>query len=107
MKWRGQPVTPREAAAHDRLETNDIQNSGIFSTMMRGVPPLQAYSPNRGKTMIQVQLRPEIEAQLAAEAQDYGLALDRYIEKIVDGRTVMKVQRHSIGQAIDRIRELR
>lgn len=32
--------------------------------------------------MIQIRLRPEIEAQLAAEAQDHGLALDRYIEKI-------------------------
>lgn len=33
--------------------------------------------------MIQLELRPEIEAQLAAEAQARGLALDRYIEEIV------------------------
>jgi predicted transcriptional regulator len=33
--------------------------------------------------MIQFELRPEIEAQLAAEAQARGLALDRYIEQIV------------------------
>jgi predicted transcriptional regulator len=33
--------------------------------------------------MIQLELRPEIEAQLAAEAQAHGLALDRYIEQIV------------------------
>jgi len=61
----------------------------------------------RGKTMIQIQLRPEIEAQLAAEAQDHGLSLDRYIEKIVSGRTVTRFRRYSVGQAIDRIRELR
>jgi hypothetical protein len=57
--------------------------------------------------MIQIQLQPEIEAQLAIEAQDHGLALDRYIEKIVSGRAVTKINRHSVGQAIDRIRELR
>jgi len=57
--------------------------------------------------MIQIQLRPEIEAQLAAEAQDHGLPLDLYIEKIVSGRVVTKNKRHSVGQAIDRIRELR
>jgi len=33
--------------------------------------------------MIQLELKPEIEAQLAAEAQARGLALDRYIEEIV------------------------
>ena len=57
--------------------------------------------------MIRIQLQPEIEAQLAAEAQDHGMALDRYIEKIVSGRAVTKIQRRSVGQAIDRIRELR
>ena len=35
------------------------------------------------KTMIQLELKPEVEAQLAAEAQARGLALDRYIEAIV------------------------
>lgn len=62
---------------------------------------------NTGKRMIQIHLRPEIEAQLTAEAQDHGLALDRYIEKIVSRRSVAKSKRHSVGQAIDRIRELR
>lgn len=38
--------------------------------------------------MIQIQLQPEIEAQLAAEAHDRGLELDQYIEKIVNGRSV-------------------
>ena len=57
--------------------------------------------------MIQIQLRPEIEAQLAREAQDHGLPLDDYIEKVVCGRAVTKIKRHSVCQAIDRIRELR
>lgn len=33
--------------------------------------------------MIHLELRPEIEAQLAAEAQARGLALDRYLEEII------------------------
>ena len=33
--------------------------------------------------MVQLELRPEIEAQLAAEAQARGLTLDRYIEELV------------------------
>jgi hypothetical protein len=57
--------------------------------------------------MIQIQLRPELEAQLAAEARNHGLALDRYIEKIVSGRVVTKKKPHSVAQAVDRIRELR
>lgn len=57
--------------------------------------------------MIQIQLQPEIEAQLAAEAQARGLELDRYVEKIVEGRPVEQVKRHSVAEAIDRIRELR
>lgn len=57
--------------------------------------------------MIQIQLLPEIEAQLAAEAQDHGLPLNRYIEKIVSGRAVTSIKRHSVGQAIGRIRALR
>ncbi len=39
--------------------------------------------------MIQIQLEPEIEAQLTAEAQARGLSLDRYIvEKLVATRTI-------------------
>lgn len=57
--------------------------------------------------MIQIQLRPEVEAQLAAEAQGYGLELDRYIEKIVEGRPAEQVKRRPVAEAIDRIRELR
>jgi hypothetical protein len=33
--------------------------------------------------MIHLQLQPEVEAQLAAEAQAHGLELDRYVESIV------------------------
>jgi hypothetical protein len=57
--------------------------------------------------MIQIRLQPEIEAQLAAEAKDRGMALDRYIEKIVEGRPIEHVDRHSVSEAIDRIRDLR
>lgn len=57
--------------------------------------------------MIQIQLQPDVEAQLAAEAQDRGLALDRYIERIVQGRPIEQVRRRSVAEAIDRIRELR
>jgi hypothetical protein len=57
--------------------------------------------------MIQIQLQPEIEAQLAAEAQARGLELDRYVEKIVEARPFGQVKRHSVAEAIDRIRELR
>ena len=38
--------------------------------------------------MIQLHLQPEIEAQLAAEAEARGLALDRYVETIVAARPV-------------------
>jgi hypothetical protein len=57
--------------------------------------------------MIQIQLQPEIEAQLAAEAQAHGLTLDHYIEMIVRARTVEQVRRPWVAEAIDRIRELR
>ncbi len=36
--------------------------------------------------MIQLRLQPEIEAQLAAEARERGLPLNRYIEEIVEAR---------------------
>jgi hypothetical protein len=36
--------------------------------------------------VIQLRLQPETEAQLAAEARERGLPLDRYIEKIVEAR---------------------
>jgi hypothetical protein len=57
--------------------------------------------------MIQIQLKPEIEAQLAAEAKDRGMALDRYIETIVEGRPGEQIRRRSVGEAIERIKALR
>jgi hypothetical protein len=42
--------------------------------------------------MIQIQLQPEIEVQLADEAQARGLALDHYIETIVRVRSVEQVR---------------
>jgi hypothetical protein len=57
--------------------------------------------------MIQIQLQPEIEAQLSAEAKDRGMALDRYIEMIVEGRPSAQVPRRSVGEAVDRIKALR
>jgi hypothetical protein len=58
--------------------------------------------------MIQIQLQPEFEAQLAAEAQARGVALDRYIvEKLEASRPVARLRRHSVSEAIDNIRALR
>lgn len=57
--------------------------------------------------MIQIQLQPEVEAQLMAEARDRGLALDEYVEELVSARAATKVGRRSVGEAVDRIRELR
>ena len=61
--------------------------------------------------MIHLDLQPEVEAQLAAEAQARGLALDRYIEKIVQVRPLGGIEKyvktHTVAEAIDRILELR
>jgi hypothetical protein len=58
--------------------------------------------------MIQIQLEPEIEARLTAEAQARGLSLDRYIvEKLVEARPIEPSRQRSVGDAIDTIRELR
>lgn len=58
--------------------------------------------------MIQIQLQPEIEAQLAAEAQARGMALEHYIaEKLAGSSSVRPTERRSVAEAIDRIRELR
>lgn len=57
--------------------------------------------------MIQIQLQPEVEAQLAAEAHAQGIALDHYIAKIVSARSVKRIGRRTVGEAIDSIRALR
>ena len=54
-----------------------------------------------------IQLQPELEAQLAAEAQARGLALDRYVEKIIRARSLEYVHHRTIAEAIDGIRKLR
>lgn len=59
------------------------------------------------KAMIQIRLQPEIEAQLAAEAQARGVALDRYIEKIVIARPVDRIHKRTVAEAIESIREQR
>jgi len=57
--------------------------------------------------MIRLELEPEIEAQLAAEARARGLALDQYVTKLVASRPAAQSKPHSVAEAIDRIRELR
>jgi hypothetical protein len=55
--------------------------------------------------MIQIQLRPEVEAQLAAEAQARGMALERYIAEKLSGSEPASQQ--AIAAAVDGIRRLR
>ncbi len=58
--------------------------------------------------MIRIELQPEMEAQLAAEAQARGMALEHYIvEKLAGSRPAQLAERRSVAQAINRIRELR
>jgi hypothetical protein len=49
--------------------------------------------------MIHLDLQPEIEAQLAAEAQARGLALDRYIETIVVARATASEPEQALDEA--------
>jgi hypothetical protein len=55
--------------------------------------------------MIQIELQPEIEAQLAAEAQARGMALEHYIAEKLSAS--QPTSRHAVGDAIDQIRSLR
>jgi hypothetical protein len=57
--------------------------------------------------MIQLELRPEIESQLAAEAQARGLALDRYIETLVAARPISPTGTQTAAEAVADIRRLR
>ena len=57
--------------------------------------------------MIHLDLQPEIEAQLAAEAQARGLALDQYVEELVVSRPVQQPRTESPAEAVAAIRELR
>ncbi len=49
--------------------------------------------------MIHLNLQPEIEAQLAAEAEARGLALDRYIETIVVARAIASGPEQALDEA--------
>jgi hypothetical protein len=58
--------------------------------------------------MIAIQLEPEVEARLTAEAQARGLALDRYIvEKLSESHPAGQTRQPSVGDSIDGIRALR
>ncbi len=58
--------------------------------------------------MIQIELRPELEAQIAAQAQARGLALEQYIvEKLEASSTIDASGRQAVGDAIERLTELR
>jgi hypothetical protein len=50
--------------------------------------------------MIQVQLEPEVEAQLASEAHARGVGLDEYIQEILANRTADLQRRERAVQAM-------
>jgi hypothetical protein len=56
---------------------------------------------------IQIQLRPEVEAQLAAEAEARGMALEHYIVERLAGTSPRANGRNAVSEAIDRIHQLR
>ena len=58
--------------------------------------------------MLHLELQPDLEAQLAQEAQSRGLPIERYIERIVEARpTLPEIDRAAVAQAVARILELR
>lgn len=58
--------------------------------------------------MIQIELRPELEAQIAAQAKVCGPALEQYIiEKLETTSAVSTRGEHTIDEAIERIHVLR
>jgi hypothetical protein len=58
--------------------------------------------------VIQIELQPETEAELTAEAKARGLALDRYIvQKLLESRPASGTRQHSVSVAIDNIHALR
>lgn len=55
---------------------------------------------------IQIELQPEMEARLAAEAEAKGLALEHYIvQKLADSPMLAKGR--SVAEAVERIRQMR
>jgi hypothetical protein len=58
--------------------------------------------------MLRLELQPDLEAQLAQEAESLGLTIERYIERIVEARpAVPAIDRAAVVEAVARIRELR
>jgi hypothetical protein len=55
--------------------------------------------------MIQIQLEPEVEAQLATEARARGMALEHYIVEKLSG--AHPASRQDVAAAIETIRRLR
>lgn len=58
--------------------------------------------------MIHIDLQPDIEARLAAQAQARGVALERYIAETLSEVTRSAAPvRSSVPEAVDRIRQMR
>jgi hypothetical protein len=57
--------------------------------------------------MIHLELQPEVEARLAAEAQARGLALDRYVQTLVESCIPVSSSAETPEQAVAEIRKLR
>ncbi len=58
--------------------------------------------------MIQIELRPELESQIAAQALSRGLALEQYIVETLEASSALDAsKRQAVGDAIERLTELR
>ncbi len=58
-------------------------------------------------SIIHLELKPEIESQLAAEAHSRGLALDRYVETLVATRAITPTGSQTAAEAVADIRRHR
>ena len=60
--------------------------------------------------MIQIELQPEIESQLAAQAEACGVSFSEYLKELLMKQAEQpaeRVNRRSVAEAIESIRELR
>ena len=57
--------------------------------------------------MVNLDLQPELEAKLSAEANARGLDLNRYVESLLSERGPEAFNREAAARAVERIRELR
>ena len=58
--------------------------------------------------MIQIELRPEFEAHIAAQAQSRGLALEQYIVETLEAASAIDAsRRQAVEDAIERLIKLR